>query len=643
MAVHLSVSLGDSGDDRVEESVTLENVLRRHPGAKRKLEELFLHFLSLEETHKLLGEAVQDLLNGLSVDRHHGLSLSPRGKGAFPPHVPALSLGHSGGHMSHLSPPKSPTRHARDISLDGALSPSAQLGGGGGLTNLPSPSSSSSPMSVSGVLSRSPKRKIDAQLHGSADAPDHFSPNKHRREAPPLPSPAAKDPSGPKRMRRRADLPAFYVPREGGRGRGRPIAADALELRMRDIGAMFDPQESSGGLRVNDFVHVTKVLCGFPSFFNVPLFERILSFRSGGGGAAEGEQRIPKELFCRFWRSEIEPFDLMDRFFRLVKQPGASGIRRDDFLPYMRELLRFHPGLEFLENSEFQEKYAITVVTRIFYGVNASRTGEISQRELRRSNVVEAFLTVDEQEDINAVKAYFSYEDFYCLYCRFWELDTNRDMKISEEELMKYSDHSLSAPIVARIFEVGERPFPAEAAAKDGARPWTQPQAGLLTYEDFIYFMISEEDKGSEASLRYWFKCCDLDEDKRLTPGEMRFFYEVQAHRMDCLGHDPIGFEDILCQLCDMIKPEEAGAVTMADLLKPDTVRTGGALFDVLFNLNKFFLFEQRDPFSERQKREDSFECDWERFAFYDYQSLAAEEDEAAHDGELMEVGDWVD
>ena len=48
-------------------------------------------------------------------------------------------------------------------------------------------------------------------------------------------------------------------------------------------------------------------------------------------------------------------------------------------------------------------------------------------------------------------------------------------------------------------------------------------------------------------------------------------------------------------------------------------------------------------PFSERHKREDAFDCDWERFAFYDYQSLAAEEDEAAQEGELMEVGDWVD
>lgn len=51
-------------------------------------------------------------------------------------------------------------------------------------------------------------------------------------------------------------------------------------------------------------------------------------------------------------------------------------------------------------------------------------------------------------------------------------------------------------------------------------------------------------------------------------------------------------------------------------------------LFDCLFNINKFICFEQRDPFSERAKRSDPFETDWDRFAFHDYNRLAAEDEE---------------
>jgi serine/threonine-protein phosphatase 2A regulatory subunit B'' len=53
-----------------------------------------------------------------------------------------------------------------------------------------------------------------------------------------------------------------------------------------------------------------------------------------------------------------------------------------------------------------------------------------------------------------------------------------------------------------------------------------------------------------------------------------------------------------------------------------------GVFFDALFNLNKFIQFEQRDPFGDRQKREDPFDNDWDRFAYRDYQQLALDEEE---------------
>lgn len=44
---------------------------------------------------------------------------------------------------------------------------------------------------------------------------------------------------------------------------------------------------------------------------------------------------------------------------------------QDDLQPFIRELLLYHPGLEFLEaHPDFHPKYATTVTTRIFYIVN---------------------------------------------------------------------------------------------------------------------------------------------------------------------------------------------------------------------------------------------------------------------------------
>ena len=44
---------------------------------------------------------------------------------------------------------------------------------------------------------------------------------------------------------------------------------------------------------------------------------------------------------------------------------------------------------------------------------------------------------------------------------------------------------------------------------------------GKMGYEDFVWFIMSEEDKSSDMALDYWFKCCDLDGDGFLRANEM--------------------------------------------------------------------------------------------------------------------------
>ncbi len=265
------------------------------------------------------------------------------------------------------------------------------------------------------------------------------------------------------------------------------------------------------------FVRITKEICHFPSFFNGPLYQRILQLWNTDHPQQPNLTAITLSTIEWYWKKEMEPYDPSERFFRLVKQPGEDCILRDDFLPYIKALLNDHPvsgitskisenpehakayrqqtifsfshlcylvffqGLEFLSNhAEFQEKYAVTVITRIFYSVNKCHSGRITSRQVRRSDLLEAFSLVDEEEDINKVTRYFSYEHFYVLYCRFWELDHDRDYRITREDLLKYGDHSLSHMIVDRIFDSAPRPFEQENIDRE-----------FLSYEEFIYFMLS--------------------------------------------------------------------------------------------------------------------------------------------------------
>jgi serine/threonine-protein phosphatase 2A regulatory subunit B'' len=370
----------------------------------------------------------------------------------------------------------------------------------------------------------------------------------------------------------------MYLRRNDGDG----SASSANEIDVLRVDDYHRTEEDCTYVPIEKFERITKELCNLPTFFHKPLYARILMLweeylerpsrvkeggtRGGGvddeGDGDTGGRKLPSlsvvtyGVFRRFWEMEMAPYDMNERFFRLVKRPDREYITRGDFFPYIKELLNDHPGLEFLANhAEFQDKYAVTVITRIFYSVNLCHSGRITSRQVRKSNLLSVFQQVDEEEDINKVTKYFSYEHFYVLYCRFWELDHDRDYKITREDLLKYGEHSLSHMIVDRIFEAAPRPFEGNDAAtsldenEGNAVAPRKMTREYLTYEDFIFFMLSEEDKANEYSVRYWFTCVDVDGDDRLNNMEMRSFYAVQLHRMQCMGHEVVPFEDMLCQM----------------------------------------------------------------------------------------------
>ena len=413
--------------------------------------------------------------------------------------------------------------------------------------------------------------------------------------------------------------------------------------KLAEAALIFDGE----ALDADAFRRVTREVCELPSYFAPLVMHRIHGTEpmevdeddpTKAANAPTAPAREPAPVtwaqFTEYWNSTLRKHaDSNARVFEVLrgqKPNGPNGPRayleHADFRSILRCILDTHPGLEFLKDSpEFQDRYLETVTYRIFYACNTAWNGKMTLRELRRSNLVEAMNHVDEEEDINKVLKYFSYEHFYVIYCKFWELDTDHDFLIDKEDLLRYGNHALTYRAVDRVFAQAPRRFVSGVKNKMG-------------YEDFVWFILSEEDKSTPLSLEYWFRCVDLDGDSELSPSECAFFYEEQLQRMECLSQEPVLFEDILCQMCDMLKPAENGKITLRDLRR---CKLAGNFFNVLFNLNKFIAFETRDPVLIRQEREEPHLTEWDRFARQEYIRLSMEEEEGmAEGGEMWDDGD---
>ncbi|XP_055965486.1 serine/threonine-protein phosphatase 2A regulatory subunit B'' subunit beta-like [Sorex fumeus] len=408
------------------------------------------------------------------------------------------------------------------------------------------------------------------------------------------------------------DIPAFYFPR------GRPqdtVNVDAVIAHIERTFADF-PQERA---TMDDMGRVAKA-CGCPLYWKGPLFY-------GAGGERTGSVSVHK--FIAMWRKVLlSCHDDAAKFVHLLMNPGCNYLVQEDFVPFLQDVVNSHPGLSFLkEASEFHSRYITTVIQRIFYTVNRSWTGRITCAELRRSTFLQNVALLEEEPDINQLTEFFSYEHFYVIYCKFWELDTDHDLLIDADDLARHNDHAISTRMIERIFS---------GAVTRGKKVQKE---GKISYADFVWFLISEEDKKTPTSIEYWFRCMDLDGDGALSMFELEHFYEEQCRRLDSMAIEALPFEDCLCQMLDLVKPQTEGRITLRDLKR---CKLAGVFFDTFFNIEKYLDHEQKDQISllRDSDSEGPELSDWEKYAAEEYDILVAEEaaGEAWDDGYEAEL-----
>ncbi|XP_016322948.1 serine/threonine-protein phosphatase 2A regulatory subunit B'' subunit beta isoform X1 [Sinocyclocheilus anshuiensis] len=393
-------------------------------------------------------------------------------------------------------------------------------------------------------------------------------------------------------------IPKFYFPR------GQPQANINIDNLISKIEKTFS-QFPDERVTLKDMGLVAKA-CECPLYWKAPLFH-------AAGGDRRGYVSVHK--FVAMWRKVLQTcYDDASKFLHLLAKPGCSYLEQEDFIPFLQDVVDSHTGLAFLkEASDFHSRYITTVVQRIFYNVNRSWTGKITCTELKRSSFLQNVALLEEEEEINQLTEFFSYEHFYVIYCKFWELDTDHDLYIDQRDLMQHNDQAISHRMIERLFS--------------GAvtRERKVHKEGRLSYTDFVWFLISEEDKKTETSIEYWFRCMDLDGDGVLSMYELEYFYQEQSQKLEAMAIEPLPFEDSLCQMLDMIKPEIPGKITLRDLKR---CKLSHIFFDTFFNVEKYLDHEQRDPLLAARDAETMGQeiSDWERYAAEEYDNLVAEE-----------------
>ena len=430
----------------------------------------------------------------------------------------------------------------------------------------------------------------------------------------------------------RAAIPQFYIPSSSLQPSTRSDLSDE-EIRCIDDVFASSPSLESGERVIKSPTLLEDLLTtklGLSRYFADPIFKRLTI-------KTTNPSYITRLEFMNYWRSHFtictNENDAVSNFFHVVKQDVNEYIGRNDFRDFLWSLLDNHPGLSFLRDSpEFQERYADTVICRIFYHYDFRQTGKIYLPDLKRrrlrssSSIIKSWIDLDTTDDINTIRQFFSYEHFYVLYCKFWDIDSDHDFLIDKDDLVKYDGHAYSPRAIERVF------------ASTTCFKFTSGIPGKMNYDDFVYFILSDEDKTSEMSLRYFFSLVDLDGDGVIRDHEMTFFYEDQMHRLECINQEAPQFTDIMCQMNDLIRPRNPGQFEIDDFLKRRK-NNAGVFFSILLSLNKFMAYEQRDPFQIKQDLINNPDLsDWDRFCVGEYVRLAMEAGSAANNNNQQQT-----
>uniref|UniRef100_H2ZEF3 Uncharacterized protein n=1 Tax=Ciona savignyi TaxID=51511 RepID=H2ZEF3_CIOSA len=192
-------------------------------------------------------------------------------------------------------------------------------------------------------------------------------------------------------------IPRFHFPH------GQPRPTDELTKAIEGINRAFNKLKNEKLTR-QELALIAKEL-GLGSYWKSALYK---------AACQPNASLVSKSDVIAMWeRIAAKHHDNPSRFVAMLAKPDRSSLDFDDFLCVLQDVVECHPGLVFLRDApEFHTRYMNTVIARIFYTVNRSWSGCITVPELRRCNFLQTLGMLEDEDDINMICDFFSYEHF---------------------------------------------------------------------------------------------------------------------------------------------------------------------------------------------------------------------------------------
>ncbi|CAI2357807.1 unnamed protein product [Caenorhabditis sp. 36 PRJEB53466] len=350
---------------------------------------------------------------------------------------------------------------------------------------------------------------------------------------------------------------------------------------------------------------------GLPTYWKMPVFLAITN---------DDDRPATQVDFTSWWKAMTSvAHDEASRFVYTLTQGSRSYLQPEDFYEMLMDVIHTHPGLAFYRDAtEFHDKYCQVVMTRIFWNDAHSWSGKLTTDRLRKGGVLQAIRNLQFDDDINKSLRYFSYEHFYVVYCKFWEIDSDHDLKISKSDLALHAVGALVPLVIDRIFS--------GAVTMNPNRGQQVEEIGLA---EFTQFLLAEEDKTHPTSVEYWFRILDLDGDGLVTLYDMELFHSQVQRKLAAEGIDSMGFPDVACQLIDMLNVPGVSSFRLSDL-KKSSLR--GRFINTFVNWRKFFAQETNEG-SESPRIEDEGGqelTEWDRYCIEEYEAMMEDDQQDA-------------
>jgi len=114
-----------------------------------------------------------------------------------------------------------------------------------------------------------------------------------------------------------------------------------------------------------------------------------------------------------------------------------------------------------------------------------------------------------------------------------------------------------------------------------------------IDYKSYLDFVLAMTYKGTPEALAYFCRLLDIRKTGRLTPFEVGYFFRAVIDKFEEIGEEPnCTVEDVTDEIFDMVKPADAHAITLKDLLE---CKVGETIVGMLTDVNAFWQYDRRE------------------------------------------------